>query len=466
MNVAEKVKLIKQGLLSSEKLCEECIADIEKNDKEGKGLNAIAMICEDWRAQARALDQNPDKDRSNQYLYGIPVLVKDNIEVKGTPNTAGSYVLRDNISKDDSFLVKCLREQGAVILGKCNLSEFAYWMSEDGMPSGYSSLSGQVIHPYNPSFDPSGSSSGSAVAVAARYCDLAVGTETDGSLMSPAISNGIVSIKPTLGLISRNGILPLSHVQDSAGPMANSVEDCVVLLQSMAVLDPSDPAFKNAEVNNYFKELKKDLSGKRIGVFTMEGYEHNAEYLDYLKDLIEENHGEVVEIELKKAAVDEYECLFYEFKEDINAYLARQDCKARCLKDIIRMNEENKEKCLRYGQSLLIKSEEKPSLEDEEYQKLRQKISGEAERILNETIDENKLSCLVTICHSAAFNLAAVSGACSMTLPAREINEVNYDPLSFYLLGKKNKEGELIRLAYTLEKSMNLVVKPSWLKDR
>ncbi|MBQ1811082.1 MAG: hypothetical protein II009_00480, partial [Erysipelotrichaceae bacterium] len=158
--------------------------------------------------------------------------------------------------------------------------------------------------------------------------------------------------------ISRNGILPLSHVQDSAGPMANSVEDCVVLLQSMAVLDPSDPAFKNAEVNNYFKELKKDLSGKRIGVFTMEGYEHNAEYLDYLKDLIEENHGEVVEIELKKAAVDEYECLFYEFKEDINAYLARQDCKARCLKDIIRMNEENKEKCLRYGQSLLIKSEE------------------------------------------------------------------------------------------------------------
>ena len=150
------------------------------------------MICEDWRAQARALDQNPDKDRSNQYLYGIPVLVKDNIEVKGTPNTAGSYVLRDNISKDDSFLVKCLRDQGAVILGKCNLSEFAYWMSEDGMPSGYSSLSGQVIHPYNPSFDPSGSSSGSAVAVAARYCDLAVGTETDGSLMSPAISNGIV----------------------------------------------------------------------------------------------------------------------------------------------------------------------------------------------------------------------------------------------------------------------------------
>ena len=184
MNVAEKVKLIKQGLLSSEKLCEECITNIERNDKEGKGLNAVAMICDDWRVQARALDQNPDKDRSNQYLYGIPVLVKDNIEVKGTPNTAGSYVLRDNISKDDSFLVKCLREQGAVILGKCNLSEFAYWMSEDGMPSGYSSLSGQVVHPYNPSFDPSGSSSGSAVAVAARYCDLCRSFAVDGSTRS------------------------------------------------------------------------------------------------------------------------------------------------------------------------------------------------------------------------------------------------------------------------------------------
>ena len=156
--------------------------------------------------------------------------------------TAGSLALSDLIADKDAFIVRKLREAGAVILGKANLSEFAYWMSRDGMPSGFSSRGGQVVHAYVLGIDPSGSSSGSAVAVSAGYCAYTIGTETDGSLMSPAAANAIVSIKPTVGLVSRAGILPLSPVQDTAGPMCTSVEDAAAVLSVIAGTDPNDAA--------------------------------------------------------------------------------------------------------------------------------------------------------------------------------------------------------------------------------
>lgn len=162
MTVREQAEQIKAGVRTSISLCEECVHRIQENDQAIRKLNAVSALAPDWRKQAEELDRSPDKGSSDKPLYGIPVLVKDNIEIKGMANTAGSYVLQDLIAEEDSFVVKKLREAGAVILGKCNLSEFAYWMSEDGMPSGYSSLSGQVVHPYNPAYDPSGSSSGSA----------------------------------------------------------------------------------------------------------------------------------------------------------------------------------------------------------------------------------------------------------------------------------------------------------------
>ena len=465
MTIQEKVRQIRNGTLSSVKLCEECLERIAANDKTGKGLNAVAAIDPNWYYEASALDNAEDRETSDKPLYGIPILLKDNIEVKGMANTAGSYVLRDLIADDDAYVVRKLREAGAVILGKANLSEFAYWMSEDDMPSGYSSLNGQVVHPYNPKYDPSGSSSGSAVAVAARYCDATIGTETDGSLMSPAISNGIVSIKPSVGLVSRNGILPLSEVQDTAGPMANCVEDCALLLQVMASLDPNDPYSYRAQVHDYLKELEDDLSGKRIGVFTVKDQEHNEEYLELLKKIITDHHGEVYEFVLEEALIEEYPCLFNEFKNGINKYLSDKYCVAHNLKDIIELNEKYSERCLRYGQSLLVKSEEwSGKLEDPEYLKLRIEASGKAERILNQVIDENGLSCIVTVSSSTPSNLAAVSGACSMVIPAREVNEEKYDPLSFYMMAQRNKEGELIRLAYTLEKAVSISCIPSWLK--
>ena len=466
MNVQEKVRLIKEGRLNSVDLCRECLDRIQANDQQGRKLNAVTVICPDWHEQAKALDDAENKENSKGLLYGIPVLLKDNIEIRGMANTAGSYVLRDLIAEEDSYLVKKLREEGAVILGKCNLSEFAYWMSEDNMPCGYSSLSGQVVHPYNPAFDPSGSSSGSAVAVAARYCDVTVGTETDGSLMSPAIANAIVSIKPSTGLISRNGILPLSAIQDTPGPMGNSVEDCAVLLQAMSGIDEFDSLSRDIIINDYLNELKEDLHGKKIGVFTVKGYDHDAESLDLLKQIITDNGGEVYEFEFEEAQVDEYGCLFYEFKNGINNYLKDKKCHPPPPKDIIRMNEEEAERCLRYGQSLLIKSEEcSGSLEDEEYLAKRRSVDEKAHRLLDSTIDKNDLSSVVTVCSSVPANLAAVTGACSMTIPARVFNEREYAPSSFYMMAKRNKEGELIRLAYTLEQSLHLNCAPSWLEE-
>ncbi len=465
MTVREQAEQIKAGARTSVSLCEESVRRIQENDQAGRRLNAVSALAPDWRKQAEELDSDPDKASSEKPLYGIPVLVKDNIEVKGMANTAGSYVLRDLIAEDDSFVVKKLREAGAVILGKCNLSEFAYWMSEDGMPSGYSSLSGQVVHPYNPAYDPSGSSSGSAVAAAARYCDITVGTETDGSLMSPAIANGIVSIKPTLGLVSRSGILPLSHVQDTAGPMANTVADCAVLLEAMAGADDADPAHTDAVVQDYQSALKTDLTGKRIGVFTVKGYSHNGEYLMRLKQIIKDHGGEVFEFAYESGELDESECLVTEFKYDINRYLKSRSCRAQSLSDIIRMNEENIERCLKYGQSLLIKSEQSTgSMQDAAYAELRAGINKKASDLLDGIINEHHLSCLVTVCSSTPVNYAAITGACSMVLPARAVNETVYDPLSFYLMGKANTERELITLAYTLETELNVVSVPSWMK--
>ena len=465
MTVREQAAQIKAGIRTSVSLCEECVRRIQKNDQTGRKLNAVSALAPDWRKQAEELDRNPEKVLSELPLYGIPVLIKDNIEVRGMANTAGSYVLQDLIAEEDCFVVKKLREAGAVILGKCNLSEFAYWMSEDGMPSGYSSLSGQVVHPYNPAYDPSGSSSGSAVAAAARYCDLTVGTETDGSLMSPAISNGIVSIKPTVGLVSRTGILPLSHVQDTAGPMANNVTDCVALLEAMAGADDADPAHTNALVQDYQSALKTDLTGKRIGVFTVKGYSHNGEYLVRLKQIIRDHGGEVFEFEYESGELDEFECLVTEFKYDINRYLKSRSCSARSLSDIIRMNEENRERCLKYGQSLLIRSERSSgSMQDAAYADQRDAINKKASGLLDGMIDDHQLSCLVTVCSSTPVNYAAITGACSMVIPARPVNETVYDPLSFYLMGKANTERELITLAYTLETALNIKSVPSWLK--
>ncbi|MBR2544884.1 MAG: hypothetical protein IKE93_01825 [Erysipelotrichaceae bacterium] len=466
MNIIEKSTLIRQGKLGSTELCEDSLGRIAANDQDGLKLNSVSEINPNWYFEARALDGNPDKAEVKSPLYGIPVLLKDNIDVKGLHTTAGSFALSDLIADKDSFLAGKLKEAGAVILGKTNLSEFAYWMSEEGMPSGYSSLSGQVVHPYNPEYDPSGSSSGSAVAVAAGFVDVSIGTETDGSLMSPAISNSIVSIKPTVGLVSRSGILPISNIQDTAGPMARNVTDCAALLQVIAGKDPDDPATWNCHTDDYLSYLKNDLKGKRIGVFTAKELKCDEEYLRKLKEIIVTAQGECVDIYYENTYFDEMIPLTYEFKNGINSYLAQHNSSCRSLDDIIGFNNRHAERCLKHGQSLLIASNNTSGfLKEKEYLKKRAELREQAYTHLDKVIDDNHLDCLVTVCGHAPTNLAAISGNCSMVLPARKPDEEKYDPLSFYMLGKAYKEGELINLAYVLEQALKIDARPSWLKQ-
>jgi amidase len=217
------------------------LARIQAISIDGPHLNAVRSINPEVYAQAAAADQERADGRIRGPLHGVPVLVKDNIDVAGMPTTAGSIALANSYPADDAPIITQLKAAGAIILGKANLTEFANFIAED-MPSGYSSLAGQVINPYDASQTPSGSSSGSGVAAAAGLATLAIGTETSGSILSPARANSIVGVKPTVGAVSRTGIVPISASQDTAGPMTRTVYDAAVLLSVIIGVDPEDPA--------------------------------------------------------------------------------------------------------------------------------------------------------------------------------------------------------------------------------
>ena len=273
-SLAELQQALAEGRTNSTALTRAYLARVEAYDRAGWNLNSVREINPDALAIAAFRDgQKPSK---RYPLAGIPILVKDNIATGDRQHTtAGSLALETARAKQDATVVKRLRAAGAVILGKANLTEFANILAID-MPSGYSSLGGQVKNPYVPQLDergipvvpPGGSSSGSAVAVAAGLCAAAIGTETSGSLLSPATQNGLVTVKPTVGLISRAGILPISHSQDTAGPLTRTVRDAAILLNVLAARDPADPATRKLQrPPDYTAVLDKDgLKGARIGL--------------------------------------------------------------------------------------------------------------------------------------------------------------------------------------------------------
>ncbi len=259
-----------KGEVTSRELVLLYLERIAKYDKSGPKLNSVLEINPDALFIADAMDHERETTGVRGPLHGIPVLLKDNINTHDKMHTsAGSVALADLYAPYDAFLVMKLRDAGAVILGKANMTEFANYMA-DGMPNGYSSRGGQVLNPYNAEKDPSGSSTGSAVAVSANLCTVAVGTETCGSIIGPAYMSGIVGIKPTVGLISRYGIIPISNSQDTAGPLARTVEDAAILLGELAGMDQNDPATwasRGRAYSDYTQFLDKNgLKGARIGI--------------------------------------------------------------------------------------------------------------------------------------------------------------------------------------------------------
>lgn len=456
----------KQNKLTVEQFTSQCIERIAENDVYGKKLNSIAIVDPDCLQKAKEIDEQITTGTSS-LLQGVVIAVKDNIDLQGFPTTAGSYALTDNIAKEDATIVKKLKEAGAIVIGKTNLSEFAYWMSRDNMPSGYSSLSGQVIHPYIKGLDPSGSSSGSGVAVAARLIPVSIGSETDGSLCSPATANSIVAIKPTVGLVSRSGILPLSSVQDTAGPMGLSVKDCAIVLQAIAGKDENDSATLNCVVKDYISSCQKDLNGLKIGVYKIKGTELNEKdqiAYERLVSSIKENNGEVVEFVYDDVEVNEFDCLALEFKHDLNEYLSKRDCKCRSLADIIQFNKDHAERCLVHGQDLLLLSESTSGdFNDEEYAKQRREIVEKAHQLIDGLMDQYHLDGLASIYQ---LSLSPVSGNPCMSIPALSYQkDEEFEPMNYYFMSKAYQEDKMIHIAYAVEQSIGVCNKPSWAKE-
>lgn len=476
IDIASAQQAMRAGELSAAVLVEQHIARIHQHNPE---LNAVIRIDPTARAQARALDKRLAAGEWAGPLHGIPVLLKDNIETRDQATTAGSLALADNRTGRDAPLVSSLRQAGAVILGKANLSEWANFRSERSS-SGWSAVGGQSRNPYDPSRSPCGSSSGSAVAVAAGLSLLAVGTETNGSIVCPASANGIVGIKPTVGLVSRTHIVPISHSQDTAGPMARSVRDAVLLLAAMSGPDTQDPVTRERpswDKEHLIAHVGTDgLAGKRIGVLrSSAGFHSEVDAL--LGKAIESMRAagaEVVDgIEWKTPESfgrQSYEVLLYEFKHDLNAYLAGlpdAQLSSLNLAGLIEFNRSESEREMPwFGQEIFEQSQSKGPLSDEAY---REALANVQRATRAEGIDallkEHQLDALIAPTGSAAWtidlvngdhfiggssSLAAISGYPNITVPMGQIHGL---PVGLSIFGTAWSEPVLIEIASGLEQA-------------
>ncbi|HEX4852474.1 MAG TPA: amidase family protein, partial [Puia sp.] len=361
-----------------------------------------------------------------------PILIKDNINTGDKmQTTAGALAMAGHVALEDAFVVKKLREAGAVIMGKTNLSEWANFRSNSSC-SGWSSRGGQTKNPYILDHNPCGSSSGSGAAVAANLCVVAVGSETDGSITCPASTNGIVGIKPTVGLISRTGIIPISATQDTSGPMARTVRDVAVLLSAMTGIDEADKITKTSSGKSqadYTKYLDTNgLKGKRIGIEKKP--QGDNQYLHALQqktvDLLKKQGAEIIEIEyldkINKLSKDEFAVLEFEFKDGLNKYLGANKAPVKSLGDVIEFNKKNEDKAMPYfKQEILEESNKKADLNSKEYKQALNKSHMDSKKILDNLFTSQKLDAICGVTMGPACSIDVVYGdrwGGSLTSPA------------------------------------------------
>jgi amidase len=456
------------GKLSVHSYIRSCLDRIARLDSGEHGLHSILEVNPDALSLADEMDQRLQQGGELPPLFGVPVVLKDNINTADNLHTsAGSVALADNYAHQDATIVRHLREAGALILGKANMTEFANFMTRDGMPAGYSSLGGQVVNPHNREKTPSGSSSGSAVAVAAGLCVLAVGTETSGSIISPAGQSGIVGIKPTHGLCSRVGILPISSTHDTAGPMARTVRDAAILLGVLAGFDADDPAcFPRRELpDEYISDLgSRGLKGARIGVnrsTMMSHFALNEEAkanFERLLRLLSEAGAEIID----HVNIDPDTCIGqimkHEFKHCLNAYLTKHGgtTAMKSLADIIRYNQDHADTALRYGQSILLDCEEHTSgrMKEPDYIKAIHK-RARIIKALDHLFDKNHLD--VLLCETFT-NIAPLTGFPAMTIPIGKTADDH--PLDSYWIARRFNEPTLLRIVYAAEGLLGLDMRP------
>lgn len=464
------------GDLTARELVDYYLERIDAVDRSGPELRSIIEINPDARSIADALDAERRDNGARGPLHGIPVVLKANIDTGDQmATTAGSLAIADHHAADDAFLVGQLRDAGAIILAKANLSEWANFRSTRSS-SGWSSIGGQTRNPYDTLRNPCGSSSGSAVSVAANLTVLAIGTETDGSVVCPAGINGIVGIKPTLGLVSRDGIIPIAHSQDTAGPMARTVRDAAIMLSAMSTADPSDPATANrpSSVPDYAGNLRDDsVDGKRIGVIRSYHGAGNNPYLDAVFDQAVEQlraQGAVIvdpiNIDTEGMNPAEYEVLLYEFKADLNDYLSSSNAPLKTLGEIIAFNTAHADTAMPFfGQEIMLEAEAKGPLTELAYLEALETSKRLAQDGINDTMKEHNLDALVAPTNGPAWMtdhvnsdhysisssaLAAVSGYASITVPAGYVSGL---PAGISFIGGAFSEEQLIQIAYAYEQA-------------
>lgn len=474
------------GRFTVRQVTEAYLERIQQIDQSGPALNSVLNVHPRALERADELDQQLRTEGITSPLFGIPVLLKDNIDTFDLPTTAGSRFLEDSVPPKDAFITNRLREQGAIILGKTNLSEWANFHSSFSS-SGWSGLGGQVKNPYELSRNPCGSSSGSGAAASANLAAVTIGTETNGSIVCPSNANGIVGIKPTVGLWSRSGIIPISYTTDSAGPMTRTVRDAAVLLGALAAVDEADELTLQSEGRGYSDYTQflnaEGIAGKRIGFYTAPLGNHFR--VDSLMQetvrLFEELGAEIIELnqisEVNVGAAA-FQVLLYEFKEGLNHYFNSlgETSPIRSIEHIAELTREHADETKRFDRNLIFMASEKGSLDSDEYKNaLEQMLLHSRELGIDRVMDQHNLDAIISPTGSPAwktdltlgdnFKLSSSSPSARAGYPIISVpmGELDGLPFGLSIFGRAWSEPVLLEIAYSFEQNSQARVVPQFL---
>lgn len=479
LTISDLQTQLQSGKATSRSLCQQYLAQIAAIDKAGPRLNSVIEVNPEALAIAEGLDKERKAGKLRGPLHGVPVLLKDNIDTGDQmQTTAGALALAGHRAAHDAFVAKQLRAAGAVILGKTNLSEWANFRSTHSA-SGWSSRGGQTHNPYVLDRTPSGSSAGSGAAASASLCAAAVGTETNGSIVSPSSCNGLVGLKPTVGLVSRTGIIPISATQDTAGPMARCVRDAALLLGALAGPDPADAVTVSANnpprAADYTRLLRPDaLKGQKLGVEKghLASQTAGGELLRRAMADLKAQGATVVEVDVRTETREigeaEFDVLLYEFKDGVNKYLAGTKAPVKTLAEVIAFNKANAAKAMPFFQQEILEQAEKTDgLGSEKYKTALRKVVDTSRQALDAALKtDGGLAAIVAITTGPAACIdlingeydtgpgysgaAAMAGYPHLTLPMGYVHEL---PIGISFVGAPYKEAELLALGYAYEQA-------------
>ena len=451
-------KHITEGQLSYEVLVKFYLFRIKTFDRENDlSLNSVISLNPNAIEEARQKDLEFLNKKMKQPIFGMPVLLKDNINTSETPTTAGAYALLEN-NTEDAFITKALKNSGAIILGKANLSEWAYFFCGE-CPSGYSAVGGQTLNPYGRrTIDTGGSSSGSGVAVAANFCAAAVGSETAGSILSPASQNSAVGLKPTIGVLSRTGIIPISSTLDTPGPITKNVTDNAIMMDAMKGYDEAD--FKSAKTNSesYFKGLANaSVKGKRFGAF--KELMEDTLYVNAL-NVLKSQGAEIVEISEEDIKLPDFiRLLNLDMKVDLASYFetsAGKNISYKSIEDVMDFNSKNPDKAMPYGQKL-FEGVAKDNSSEEEFDMIKKTLRSNGKQFFDVPLKAHNLDGILSINNYHAAE-AAVAEYPALTVPMGYTKEGVPEGITF--ISKPLSEASLLQWAFVYEQASKMRVAP------